>query len=168
MSVTWEQIRSQFTDIDVAHMLKVSNNQLNLADCQSVRQHASEIFAKVSNGTMPPGNPWPPQWVRNFADWMVAGKPCPAPAPARAADAANQTVTWAQIRSQFTAEDIAHMLSITGGTLNLGDCQSVKQNATAIYSYVSNGTMPPGNPWPAQWVQNFALWMTQGSQCPNS
>ena len=77
MSVTWEQIRSQFTDEDVVHMLRVTNNHLNLADCQSVRQNASEIFQRVSDGSMPPGSPWPAQWIKNFADWMVDGSPCP-------------------------------------------------------------------------------------------
>ena len=168
MNVTWEQIRSQFTDEDVAHMLQLTNNQLNLGDCQSVKQNASAIFTRVSNGTMPPGRPWPPQWVRNFADWMVAGMPCPAAGSRLAGQAADQTVTWAQIRSQFTDEDIAHMLTVSGGNINLGNCQSVKQNSPAIFARVSNGTMPPGNPWPAQWIRNFADWMTQGSQCPNA
>ena len=76
MTVTWKQIRSQFTDEDVDHMKQVTNNQLDLDDCESTKKFASDIYARVAAGNMPPGKPWPPEWVKNFADWMVEKCPC--------------------------------------------------------------------------------------------
>jgi hypothetical protein len=75
-------------------------------------------------------------------------------------------VDWQTIRQQFTQEDIDHMKGATGGSLDLGDCQSVKANAQAIYDQVSSGQMPPGQPWSDQWVANFKAWMDAGCPCP--
>jgi hypothetical protein len=75
--VTWDQIRQQFTDADIEHMKAITGGQLDLGDCQSVKQFAKEIFRQVNSGAMPPGQPWSDEWKRNFADWMVEGSPCP-------------------------------------------------------------------------------------------
>jgi len=80
------------------------------------------------------------------------------------------TITWDQIRQQFTDTDINHMKGATGGKLDLSNCQSVQQWAQQIYDQVSSGSMPPGNPWPQDWVNNFQQWMNQpaSSQCTSS
>jgi hypothetical protein len=75
-------------------------------------------------------------------------------------------VTWDTIQGYFTQTDIDHMKQVTGGSLDLSSCQSVQQNAQEIYDMVSSGQMPPGSPWPTEWVQNFQEWMNEGSQCP--
>jgi len=79
-------------------------------------------------------------------------------------------ITWDQIRQQFTDTDIEHMKGVTGGQLDLSNCQSVQQSAQQIYDQVSSGNMPPGNPWPQDWVDNFQQWMNQPatSQCTSS
>lgn len=79
-------------------------------------------------------------------------------------------ITWDQIRQQFTDTDIAHMKQATGGQLDLSSCQSVQQWAQQIYDQVSSGSMPPGDPWPQDWVDNFQQWMNQpaSSQCTSS
>lgn len=79
-------------------------------------------------------------------------------------------ITWDQIRQQFTDTDINHMKGVTGGQLDLSNCQSVQQSAQQIYDQVSSGNMPPGNPWPQDWVDNFQQWMNQpaSSQCASS
>lgn len=74
-------------------------------------------------------------------------------------------VTWATISGYFTETDIDHMKQVTGGQLDLGSCQSVAENAQSIYNMVSSGQMPPGQPWPADWVANFQEWMNEGSSC---
>jgi hypothetical protein len=76
MAVTWDTLRQQFTDDDVAHMKQVTNGSLDLSNCQSVQQWASQIYQMVSSGEMPPGSPWSAAWVANFKDWMDAGSPC--------------------------------------------------------------------------------------------
>jgi hypothetical protein len=77
-------------------------------------------------------------------------------------------ITWDQISKQFTATDVAHMKRATGGKLDLSNCKSVQEWAEQIYDQVSSGSMPPGKPWPQEWVDNFQQWMKQpaGSQCP--
>jgi hypothetical protein len=74
-------------------------------------------------------------------------------------------VTWATISAQFTQTDVDHMKQVTGGSLDLGDCQSVAKNAQEIYNQVSAGSMPPGSPWSREWVDNFQEWMNEGCPC---
>ena len=78
----------------------------------------------------------------------------------------NTNVTWDQIRKQFTETDIEHMKRLTGGDMDLGDCKSVHDRAQQIYEQVSAGSMPPGDPWSAEWVNNFKAWLDAGAQCP--
>jgi photosystem II stability/assembly factor-like uncharacterized protein len=78
---------------------------------------------------------------------------CPALAPP----------TWhSAIRSLFTDDDIRGMKRVHG--LDLGDYQSVKSMARAIYEQVDRGAMPPGRPWPLEHVACFKRWMDAG--CP--
>ena len=76
-NVTWDQIRKQFTDIDIQHMKDITGGTLDLSDCKSVHDWAQEIYNRVSTGSMPPGNPWSKEWVANFKAWMDAGAQCP-------------------------------------------------------------------------------------------
>jgi hypothetical protein len=76
-----------------------------------------------------------------------------------------KNVTWDQIRKQFTDTDIEHMKRFTGGDLDLGDCQSVHDSAQSIYEQVSAGSMPPGDSWSQEWIDNFKAWMDAGAQC---
>jgi len=132
MSVTWEQIRSQFTDEDVAHMLQVTHNHLNLADCQSVKQNASEIFSRVSDGSMPPGKPWPAQWIKNFADWMVDGSPCP------------QEAAHASVGASSTAHRI---VDVSAATTSGGPTEGASSRSTRTSNWFAwNNLMPPGPP----------------------
>ena len=75
-------------------------------------------------------------------------------------------VTWATISSYFTTADITHMKNVTGGSLDLSDCESVQHWAKQIYVAVSNQVMPPGKPWTADQIANFKAWMDAGAQCP--
>ena len=77
MSVTWDQIKSQFTTIDVDHMKQITGGGLDLSDCASVQKWAQEVYTRVSNKTMPPGKPWSQQWIDNFKQWMDEGSKCP-------------------------------------------------------------------------------------------
>lgn len=71
--------------------------------------------------------------------------------------------TWLNtIKGQFTQLDIDHMKQVTGGSLDLGSYASTKANGPDVYSKVSSGKMPPGNPWSAQYVANFKAWMDAG------
>lgn len=78
-------------------------------------------------------------------------------------------VTWtANIQQMFTATDAAHMKTVTGGSLDLSDYMSVKIHASAIFTQVANGRMPPPGsgeqPWSPERVNTFGCWIKQG--CP--
>ncbi|HEX2568490.1 MAG TPA: hypothetical protein VH877_02950 [Polyangia bacterium] len=71
--------------------------------------------------------------------------------------------TWhSAIRALFPDGDIRCMKRMRG--LDLGDYQSVKALAQAIFEQVARGTMPPGRPWPREHVTCFKQWMDAG--CP--
>lgn len=70
--------------------------------------------------------------------------------------------TWySDIRHLFTQTDIDHMRS-QGLDLSIYDV--VKDNSSIIYGQVASGSMPPGSPWPSDWVATFLNWMT--NDCP--
>ena len=73
---------------------------------------------------------------------------------------------WNVIKTYFTTTDIQHMLQVTNGAIDLSDCASVLANASMIYEKVSTGKMPPGNPWPAEKINNFFAWMHSNPTCP--
>lgn len=72
---------------------------------------------------------------------------------------------WNVIGAYFTPTDRQHMLQVSNGAIDLGSCSSVLANAQAIYGMVSAGNMPPGNPWPAAWINNFFSWMHSNPSC---
>ena len=77
-------------------------------------------------------------------------------------------VTWTNdIQKLFTPTDVAHMLAVSQGTINLASYASVKMWASAIYTRVANGSMPPAGsgegPWTTAMVNTFGCWIQQGS-----
>ena len=72
---------------------------------------------------------------------------------------------WNVIKTYFTSTDVQHMLQVTQGGIDLSDCNSVLTNAQLIYQKVSSGQMPPGNPWPAEKINNFFSWMHSNPTC---
>lgn len=70
------------------------------------------------------------------------------------------------IASLFVEEDVDHMKSVTGGSLDLSSYQSVKIYASQIYSKVASGAMPPAPrpAWAPTMVNTFACWIQQGCQ----
>ena len=76
-------------------------------------------------------------------------------------------VTWATIRGYILDSDITHMKNVTGGSLDLSNCESVQHWAKQIYVALSNKVMPPGG-WPQNQIDDFKAWMDAGAQCPSS
>ena len=66
-------IRSMFTDTDVAHM----SMMMDLSNRDSVFEHADAIYETVSNGTMPPASSgesrWTPEMCATFKRWADEG-----------------------------------------------------------------------------------------------
>jgi hypothetical protein len=73
---------------------------------------------------------------------------------------------WPEILGYFTDIDRQHMLAVTGGTIDLHDCQSVLASADKIFQWVSDGRMPPGNPWHADRINGFFSWWKSNPTCP--
>jgi hypothetical protein len=76
MIVTWDQIRKQFTDTDIEHMKGFTGGEMDLADCKSVQTWAQQIYERVSDGSMPPDEPWSQEWIENLKRWIDAGAQC--------------------------------------------------------------------------------------------
>ena len=91
---TWyDDIRFMFTETDIKHMRNVFG--LDLASYHDVRASASDIYAQVATGRMPPptlvpvdftqistgksphynNNAWPKAWITTFLNWMQNGYP---------------------------------------------------------------------------------------------
>ncbi|HEV3155975.1 MAG TPA: hypothetical protein VGZ00_01380 [Candidatus Baltobacteraceae bacterium] len=72
-------------------------------------------------------------------------------------------ITWATIKTYFTAMDIDHMQN---EGIDLSQYSQVVQFGQQIYKAVSTGRMPPKSsgeqPWSPAWVQNFQAWMKAG------
>ena len=64
------------------------------------------------------------------------------------------------IKPLFNERDRNHMEFM----LDLWSYDDVKGNADAILDSVSNGRMPPGDPWPADRVDIFKQWIAGGCQ----
>jgi hypothetical protein len=74
-------------------------------------------------------------------------------------------VSWAKdVAPLFTSRDVAHMMQVTGGRLDLSNAQSTEIWAYKVYGYVANGYMPPGNPWTQAMVNTFGCWIQGGFQ----
>ena len=69
----------------------------------------------------------------------------------------------ADIRGMFTDLDVAHMRS---SGMDLSNYNDVKANADAIYSVVTDGTMPPKNSgepkWTTEMCDRFKRWQDGG------
>lgn len=76
---TWYgQIRDMFTPQARSHM---NPQGLDLASYDDVMNHAGDIYQQVALGNMPPGSPWPSDWVATFLNWMNTDYPKGTPPP---------------------------------------------------------------------------------------
>lgn len=64
-------IRPFFRDKDVQSMQRIAN--FNLSQYEDVRNRASEIYQRLSEGSMPCDGPWPKENVAKFKQWMEDG-----------------------------------------------------------------------------------------------
>jgi hypothetical protein len=47
----------------------------DLSSFDDVREHAEEIYGRLSDGDMPCDEPWPEEQVERFRAWIDAGTP---------------------------------------------------------------------------------------------
>jgi hypothetical protein len=64
-------IRPLFRDSDIAAM----KSMIDLSSYEDVRDNANEIYARLSEGSMPCDGAWPEQRVSTFKAWLDAGMP---------------------------------------------------------------------------------------------
>jgi hypothetical protein len=65
-------IRPLFRDKDIRAMKTFGHFDLSLYD--DVNTHASAIYERLANGSMPCDQPWPEAQVQLFQKWMNEGK----------------------------------------------------------------------------------------------
>ena len=66
-----EEIRPLFRDEDVESM----SFAFDLSSYEEVSEHATDIYARLADGTMPCDAPWPEEHVDLFRTWIDAGMP---------------------------------------------------------------------------------------------
>lgn len=72
MSMTFDgDIKPLFRDQDVNAMAFA----FDLHDYEEVSQNASGILSRLEAGDMPCDEPWPPERIALFKDWIDAGTP---------------------------------------------------------------------------------------------
>jgi hypothetical protein len=71
LNPSFEDIRSLFRPTDVEAMAFV----FDLSSYDDVREYSHEIYARLSDGTMPCDVPWPEERILRFRQWMDAGMP---------------------------------------------------------------------------------------------
>ena len=64
-------IRPLFRDSDIAAMASM----IDLSSYEDVRENANEIYARLSDGSMPCDGAWPEQQVSTFKAWLDTGTP---------------------------------------------------------------------------------------------
>ena len=69
-----KDIRPLFTDVDVEHMKDVDAD-FDLSDYDSVKDRATDILNSLTDGSMPPGQPWPDSDITTFKQWITDGFP---------------------------------------------------------------------------------------------
>ena len=45
----------------------------DLSKYEDVRAHATDIYKRVADGSMPPGEPWSDEQIARFKQWMDEG-----------------------------------------------------------------------------------------------
>jgi hypothetical protein len=64
-------IRPLFREKDVQSMQRIAN--FDLSKYEDVRTRASEIYQRLSDGSMPCDGAWPKENVAKFKQWMEDG-----------------------------------------------------------------------------------------------
>ena len=71
-SLSFDQaIRPLFRDKDIKTMQRIAN--FNLSKYEDVRDRASDIYERLSAGSMPCDGAWPQENLARFKQWMEDG-----------------------------------------------------------------------------------------------
>jgi hypothetical protein len=71
MSSFARDIRPLFRDKDVEEM----RFAFDLSQYEDVKANATAIYDRLAEGSMPCDEPWPPERIARFHQWMEAGSP---------------------------------------------------------------------------------------------
>lgn len=64
-------IRPFFRQMDIDEMQNFGD--FDLSKYEDVRDHARDIYERLSDGTMPCDEPWSDEQIRRFKEWMDSG-----------------------------------------------------------------------------------------------
>jgi tyrosinase len=161
---TWYgNIRQMFNSVDVSHM---SAQGLDLTSYEQVVASAGPIYGQVATGAMPPGEPWSPDMVQTFLNWMSNNFPKGSPTP-------DQTV---HLLTAASANSVAARLRKDIDTLSPQELDLLKTAFEGILAkdpsdpnsyFVQAGyhwlpaplycqhPVPPYNPWHRAYLMSF-------------
>jgi len=110
----------------------------------------SGFFLQIRDGVMQ--GRFSEKEIEIVRDWIMSLPETPSPGP---------SLGFAtNIRPLFRENDVTSMKFV----FDLSKYEDVRDNADAIYSRLSDGTMPCDGPWPSNQVETFKAWIDQGKK----
>lgn len=162
---TWYgDIRNMFSQTDIDHM---KNQGLDLSSYDDVTNSAGGIYGQVAGGNMPPGNPWPQDWVNTFLNWMTNGFPKGVPVPQTSLSVSGSVIATSSVATRIRKEitmlsqaELDNLKKAFSGIMakNPGDPNSYFVQAG--YHWLPSGTLcqhhvPAYNPWHRAYLVSF-------------
>ena len=116
---TWfGQIRSFFTDTDVAHM---GAKGIDLGTYKGVVANAASVYAQTQAGNMPPGNApkWSPHRVQTFLNWITDNYPRGTPVQRGSAVEFIDLAAAPRLRKEVASLDAAEVAALRTSVADL-------------------------------------------------
>jgi tyrosinase len=172
---TWyDTIRLMFTQTDIDHM---GNQDLDLTSYEQVQTASGNIYGQVASGNMPPNNPWTPDMVQTFLNWMTDGCPKGVPAPDQVSamlSMASARTAAARIRkdvNSLSAPEVATLKKAFEGILAKDPSDTNSYFAQAGIHWLPGlfcqHHVPAYNPWHRAYLLGFENALRSVPGCEN-
>lgn len=164
-----------FNSTDAQHMRQQG---LDLASYDEVRNHAGDIYQQVAAQNMPPGRPWPSDWVATFLNWMNNAYPKGSPPSTLPAAklAALQVKATTRLRKDVTTLSSTELDALKNAFTTIMAKDSTDPNSyfvqAAYHWYPAPNTycmhhVPGYNPWHRAYMLSFENALRSVPGCEN-
>jgi len=170
---TWyDTIRLMFTTTDIAHM---GSQNLDLTSYEQVQAASGNIYGQVASQNMPPGNPWTPDMIQTFLNWISDGTPKGTPTSDQVSAMLSRAKTAAaRIRkdvNSLSAPELATLKKAFEGILakDLSDPNSYFAQAGIHWlpGLYCQHHVPGYNPWHRAYLLGFENALRSVPGCEN-
>jgi tyrosinase len=172
---TWyDTIRLMFTQTDIDHM---APHDLDLTSYDQVQTASGNIYGQVASKNMPPGNPWTPDMVQTFLNWMTDG--CPKGTPTTDQVSATQYTAAAKTATSRIRKDVNSLSATEVATLKTAFEGILAKDPSDPNSYFAQAGIhwlpklfcqhhvPAYNPWHRAYMLGFENALRSVPGCEN-